>query len=300
MVASPDPDTGTATTEALLRFGAAKLAAAGVPEASVDAEWLLCHATGMPRSRLRLERTRQWPQQVFSTYAKSLVRRSAREPLQHVLGTQPFRRLTLQVSPCVLVPRPETELLVEEVLIEIRSRNLKGPCVVDLGTGSGAIALSIAEELPEAKVYATDLSPEALAVARRNEQRCLGQSVVTFLEGDLFGALEGLKLEGRIEALVCNPPYVATDDLASLEPEVRDHEPSLALDGGADGLAFYRRLSSEAGAWLAPRGFMACEIGYGQAEAVAAIYRAGGFTVQRIVPDCAGIPRAVIASLGGG
>jgi release factor glutamine methyltransferase len=217
-------------------------------------------------------------------FGRALCRRCAGEPLQHVTGEQGFRRLTLRVRPGVFVPRPETE-----VLVDVGLRSLDGtssPVVVDVGTGSGAIALAVKDERPDARVLATDLSPEAVALARENA-RALGLEVEV-LKGDLLGPLpEGLR--GRVDAVLANPPYVAPEDRPSLPTDVLA-EPGLALFGTID---LYRRLFPEALAWLRPGGIVAVEVEERAAEAVAVAARDAGLEAIEVAPDLAGRDRVV-------
>jgi release factor glutamine methyltransferase len=217
-------------------------------------------------------------------FGRALCRRCAGEPLQHVTGEQGFRRLTLRVRPGVFVPRPETE-----VLVEVGLRGLEGtssPVVVDVGTGSGAIALAVKDERPEARVLATDLAPEAVRLARENAA-ALGLDVEV-LQGDLLGPLpDGLR--GRVDAVLANPPYMAPEDRSSLPRDVLS-EPDLALFGTID---LYRRLFPEAFGWLRPGGFVAVEIEERAAEAVAAAARDAGLEAIDVTPDLAGRDRVV-------
>jgi release factor glutamine methyltransferase len=249
------------------------LTAAGVDSPRLDAELLLAHALGVDRARLVIDRDLvvAGPQ---ARAFQSLVRRRAvdREPVAYLLGAKGFRHIELAVDPRVLVPRPETELLVEAALALP-----PGARVVDVGTGSGAVALALKHERPDLDVVATDVSADALAVARENAAR-LGLDV-TFVQADLY--------EGAFDAVLSNPPYVADGD--ELPPEVGRHEPAGALFAGPDGLAVIRRL-------IARRPpFLALEVGAGQAPAVAELAREAGFEDVEALPDLAGIDRVVVA-----
>lgn len=222
-------------------------------------------------------------------YESWVLRRELREPVQRILGYAYFRNLKLTLDGQTLIPRPDTESVVDAVLEVVDRRG--GRCrVLDLGTGSGAIAVSIAEERPGCEVYATDASESALRTARENAAsagRC-----IRFHRADLAAGLDGLA--GGIDLLVSNPPYVATAVLDRLEPEVRDWDPRAALDGGADGLDFYRRIFDEASPLLAPGAAAVLEVGDGQAEKVLELGRAAGYEPLGIRRDLAGSARAVL------
>lgn len=271
----------------VLREGAGVLTAAGVPEPERDAEWLLGAALGLRRGRLPLAARDPVATARRLCFESWCARRARREPLQYVLGTQPFRSCTLRVDERVLIPRPETERVVEFALGFHDGHG----AIADVGTGSGAIAVSLALERPRVAVYATDISPEALALARENAARA-GVTNLHFSEGDLLSALGSRA--GECSLVVCNPPYVATGDFEALEPEVRDWEPRTALDGGPDGLAFYRRLSVEAAARMAPDAWIVLELGADQRGPVEdAFASTGAFARPRIALDYSGIERAV-------
>ena len=212
-----------------------------------------------------------------------VTRRETGEPLQYLTGHQGFRRLDLAVGPGVLVPRPETELVVEQALRRIAG--VDRPAVVDAGTGSGAIALSIAVERPDARVWATELSPEALAWARLNAER-VGAPGVVMLEGDLLGPLPEA-VRGKLDLVVANPPYLAASQLASTAPDVRDHEPVLATVSGPTGLEVPARVAREARAWLRPGGWLVMETWPGQADELLGLL-AEGYEEATVHPDLAG------------
>jgi release factor glutamine methyltransferase len=224
----------------------------------------------------------------MSALNAAAARRARREPLAYILGTRPFFGLTLRVTPDVLIPRPETEILVEVALAEIARTGARR--VVDVGTGSGAIAVAIAAHAPEVRVFATDISPAALAVARENAAVCGVAARITFFEGDL---LEPVAALAPFDIIVSNPPYIAPEEVARLEPEVRDYEPHVALGTHPDPLHFHRRLSVEAPPLLAPGGLLAVEIGIGQADAVTRLWRAAGLEEVTVTADLAGVPRVV-------
>ena len=217
-----------------------------------------------------------------------MERRVEGEPIQYITGVQEFYGLALAVTPAVLIPRPETELLVEAVLGRLpRAGVLR---VADVGTGSGAIAIALAWHLAEARVVAIDCSAEALVVARRNAAAHGVEERIEFVEGDLLG---GLAAGAPLDAVVSNPPYIPEDDRAGLERQVREFEPGLALFAGQDGMAMYDRLLPQAWARLQPGGLLALEIGAGQREAVAR--RLGAWAGVQFLEDLRGIPRTVLA-----
>lgn len=307
-----------------LREAKERLEKAGVVRADWDASWLLANALGVDRVTLYLEPGRDLTRGQVSLFRDLVRRRCAREPLQYILGTQGFMGLELAVDARVLIPRPETEVLVEEVLSWLKTWPTAGHSspghsspghgspghprrdevsvagteeipVVDVGTGSGAIAVALAVLNRQVLAYATDLSAGALVVAAENARRQGVTGRVRLLAGDLLEPLRGLGLDGRMAAVVSNPPYIPAGDIPGLQPEVRDYEPRLALAGGPDGLNPYRKLAPAAGDLLAPGGLLAVEVGAGQAEAVAGIFESNGFARTRIVPDLAGIDRVVTA-----
>lgn len=268
------------------------LAARGVEDARLDAERLAAHVLGVDRLRLYLDFERPLSEVELDALRKRVVRRGLREPLQQILGCQPFREITLRVTPDTLVPRPETEEVVDVALSELDRLSLPVPRVLDLGTGTGCIAISVAVERPEARVTAVECSAPALAVARENAVSCGVAERLRLLSGDLFSPLA----EGeRFDLIVSNPPYLTPDEWRQAPPEVRDHEPKAALVGGDDGLACYRRMFGEAPQCLSPSGTVVVEIGATQGEAVAAIAREAGFRSVRVQQDLAGRDRVVVA-----
>jgi release factor glutamine methyltransferase len=256
------------------------ISAAGSDTPRLDAELLLAGALGVDRAALVMDPAREVAGPAARAFRDLVRRRSAaREPVAYLLGTKGFRHLELEVDRRVLVPRPETELLVE-VALDLPA----GTRVLDVGTGSGAVALALKHERPDLHVTGSDVSDDALEVARSNARR-LGLAV-SFTRADL---LEGAPEAG---AILSNPPYVADADRALLAPEITRHEPELALFAGADGLDVVRRLAAQAGA--SPAGFVAVEIGSGQAPSVAALLRDAGFPATEARRDLAGIERVVI------
>jgi release factor glutamine methyltransferase len=275
-------------TEAL-REGERRLREADVAEARLDAELLLRHVTGWDRARLLVDAGEVLPEGPASAFLALIAARAGRRPLQHLTGRQAFWRHELVVSPAVLIPRPETEVLVEAALS--RLAGMTAPLVADVGTGSGCIAVSIAAERPDARVIATDLSPEALAVARQNAAHAGVADRIAFHEGDLLAPASDV---APLHAVVSNPPYIDASERASLAPEVRDHEPALALFPPHDAYSVYRRLAPSAYDALAAGGWLIVEVGMGMADEVARIGRSAGFGLDAILPDLQGIPRAVV------
>jgi release factor glutamine methyltransferase len=273
-----------------LERAAAFLAARGVESARLEAEVLLADALGSDRGRLYLERAVS--EAVRLRFAELLDRRGRREPLQHLRGRQEFFSRDFVVDPCVLIPRPETERLIETVLGLLRP--IERPRILDVGTGSGVIAVTLALELPDARIFATEVSAAALDVAKENARRLGVGERIEFRSGDLVAPFAG----ERFDLVVSNPPYVPSEEIAGLSPEVRDHEPRVALDGGADGLEFYRRLAACVDGVLAERGWLAVEIGFGQGDAVRRIFSQSGAPAVEVERDLEGIERVVVVRRG--
>ena len=265
----------------------------GVETGRLDAEWLLAAALGVDRLQLYLKYDRPLNSEEREAFKPLLRRRAGREPLQYIIGRTGFRELELKTDPRVLIPRPETEVLVQEVL-DWASAGAES--VWDMGTGAGAVALSLAAEGTWTRVVATDVSPEALSVAADNAERYDLGGHVEFREGSLFEPLE----EGeRFDVIVSNPPYIAEGEKGELQPEVRDWEPPEALFAGEDGLDVIRQLVAGAPKHLLSGGLLALECGLGQAEGIAADVQAtGAFGAVRIRADLTGRPRFVTAERG--
>ena len=228
-----------------LRAASGMLAQAGVPDPAVDAAFLLSHVTGTPHLLLRAEGWRELTQSQLADYQALIDRRCQREPLQYILGTAQFMGVTLRAQPGALIPRNDTETLCEQALARMQGRER----VLDLCTGTGALAIAIALQFPGAQVTAADISADALAVARQNIADTGAR--VTLRQGDLFAAAAG----ERFDIIVSNPPYITAEEMADLQPEVC-REPALALYGGLDGLDFYRRIAREAPDYLLPGGWL--------------------------------------------
>lgn len=281
------------TVRQLLHEAASRLRDAGVPNPELDAERLLGHVLGWDRAKLVAEASAGIAEADGGRFLALVAERATRKPLQHITGRQWFWRHEFLVTPDVLIPRPETELIVEAGLE--RLQGLARPLVVDVGTGSGCIALSLAAERPDAEVVGIDLSPAALAVAAENARRLGLDGRVRLVEGDLLAPVTSL--HGRIDLVASNPPYVGGRD--ELTPEVRDHEPALALFPPGDALSVYRALIPQAAAALRPGGTLLLEVGRGMDAEVARLCESARLGVERIIPDLQAISRTVIARRSG-
>jgi release factor glutamine methyltransferase len=231
------------------------------------------------------------PDETGGRFVALVRRRCAGEPLEYITGEQEFFGLSFLVNPAVLIPRPETEILVEKALALAHNSSVKSPRFADVGTGSGCIAISVARECPQSQMWAVDVSPAALAVARRNAVRHGVADRVHFACADM---LECFRPRPDFDFILSNPPYVAGTEIPDLPPVVRDHEPRLALFGGESGLDACVRLAAQARRHLAPGGFLLMEIGAGQSEIVARILRGAGLAVEPPIADLRGIPRCII------
>jgi release factor glutamine methyltransferase len=272
----------TLTTRGLIDEAERELSAAGVESPRLDAETLLAFVIGAKRAEVVAGLAAQPSAEQIELFNKAVARRAEREPVAYITGTKGFRRIDLAVDPRVLIPRPETELLVAVMKVD-------RPCgILDVATGSGAVALALADELPDATITAADISEDALDVARANAERLGSAARVTFHRSDLLESVDGV-----FDAISANLPYVTREELAGLQPEITEYEPSLALDGGADGLDLVRRLAAQAPAHLKPGGFIALEIGDDQAFATEKILQAAGFVTTEIHQDLAERDRVV-------
>lgn len=284
----------TWTTLSVLDWTTKRFTEAGIGAARLEAQLLLAHVLQCTRTQLYTSFDKPLAEAELAGYRGLIKRRLGGEPVAYLLGEHEFWGLPLEVDAHVLVPRPDTETVVEVARATRADR--AAPCrVLDLCTGSGAIALALAKELPAATVVATEVSPEAAAIARRNAARNGVAERVDVREGDLFAPVAG----ERFDLIVSNPPYIATAVLATLSAEVR-REPRLALDGGADGLAFYDRICAEAAAHLEPGGALVVEHGFDQADAVRARFVAAGFTDVALVHDLGKNPRVTWARRASG
>jgi len=281
------------------------LAKKGVDSPRLQVELLLAHLLKMPRMKLYLNFERTLTPQEIDELRELVKRRGQREPLQHITGSTSFCGLEITVNRHVLIPRPETELLAElgwQFLNQLQTGNKESAIALDFGTGSGCLAIALAAKSPAAIVTALDVSPEALGIAKQNAEANKILERIEFRQGDGFAAL--LDSEGRVtrvpdqvgdsrssslpkqfDLIVSNPPYIASAEIATLQPEVRDHDPRLALDGGTDGLDFYRRLAAEAPAFLKPGGRLMLEFGDGQAADLQNIFAAQKWVVEGVKDD---------------
>ena len=274
----------------VLDWTAARFTREGVESPRVDAEVLLAHCLGLERIRLYMDHDKPMAAEELAAYRAVVQRRLTGEPVAYITGTREFWSLSLEVDPAVLIPRPETELLVELALARCEGGD---PVLADVGTGSGAIAIALAHELPRATVMALDSSAGALDVARRNAAR--HGVALTILQGDLLEPLSGHEeLQGRLDLVVSNPPYVTTAEMEQLPRHVGDFEPRQALCGGADGLDVYRRLVPGAAGALRPGGHLVLEIGHTQAGALSALMEQAGYVEISVHQDLAGLDRAVV------
>lgn len=267
--------------------GVQKLEQAGVPEASWDARLLLEYVCGTTRNDLLVHGDREVSEEYAKRYEQLLEKRMKRIPLQHLTGEQEFMGLVFQVNEHVLIPRQDTEILVEQALKVLKP----GMRILDMCTGSGCILLSLLALTKGCSGVGADISTEALKVAEANGNRLLKDAPgqVHFMQSDLFGSVQG-----TFDVLVSNPPYIPTEVIKGLMPEVREHEPMQALDGSEDGLLFYRRIAGEAGKYLNPDGRIFLEIGYDQGEAVSALLRENGYIDVKVMKDYAGLDRVVL------
>jgi release factor glutamine methyltransferase len=298
-VIAPIPQsTGQATFGEVIAEARRLLEQAGIESAEQEALWILEHVLRLPVHHVLTKRDRVLSLTELMATRGLLERRVGREPLQYILGTQEFCGLEFHVNPAVLIPRPETELLVEYVAQRIPAE--RQATIVDVCTGSGCIAVAIARLRPRARVIATDLSNPSLAVARQNATRHEVCERITWLEGDLLRPLAEKGLEGRIDVIVSNPPYIAEADWATLQPEVRLFEPRGALVAGPQGTELHERLLREADRYLSPTGALILEIGAGQARAMRRIVeQIPGYRFHRLVYDEAGLERVVIVERAG-
>ncbi len=311
------------TVAEILRWAREYLSRLDVPEPYLEGEYLLTHVLGCQRKDLLVHPERFLASDEVKRFSEAIERRERREPPQYILGEVEFRGLLFKVNREVLIPRPETELLVEEAVRNIlgtpyliqKELSMVSPesvSVLDLCTGSGCVAICIARELKKTipltppllkreigglRIYAVDISGGAVAVARENAGRHGVEDRIQFLVGDLFNALEPLKLEGKIDLIVSNPPYVSKKEMEGLQPEIREYEPLQSLYGGEDGLDFYRRIIRDAPRYLKQQGGLIMEIGFSQSGHVRNLLEKekvfSGIEVKR---DLAGIERIIKAS----
>ena len=263
----------------------------------LNAELLLARSLNLSREEIYIHLDGQIEEREEETFKKLVKRRVRGEPLQYILEHQEFWSLDFKVDHRVFIPRPETELLVEQALsILSRTSFEKVPSVLEIGTGSGAIVISLAKELKEIFLVATDISLDALVLAKENAKSAGVLSRIEFVNGDLWGPFGSSNEREPFDLILSNPPYVARSDMDLLAREVKDHEPKIALDGGEEGMEFYRRIASSASLYFRKGGWLLLEVGQGQGQKVSElIEREGSFLKPEIVPDLAGIGRVVKA-----
>jgi release factor glutamine methyltransferase len=289
---APTPPPPTVwTIKALLDWTTDFLARKGIEGPRADAQILLAFVLKCKKVDLIVRYHEEPSEAERSRFRELIQRRVAGWPVAYLVGTRDFYLLTFEVTPDVLIPRPETETLVLEALARLKA--ITAPSVLDLGTGSGCIAVSIAHQKKDSAVTAVDVSPDALTVARKNAVRHGVSERITFLQGDLFAPLAS---EAAFDLIASNPPYIAQPEFATLAADVRDHEPHVALDGGPDGLAFYRRIAADAARRLKAGGRLLLEIGYTQDGAVRSLLAAQSeLEVGPTLKDMSGTPRVVQA-----
>jgi release factor glutamine methyltransferase len=289
----PGLKDGVSLAEAT-RLMAQSFSLAGIEDAKVDARALLCHALHIDRARLLADSERNLEAREIAAISTLAARRLKREPVSRIRGRKEFWSLMLEVTPAVLTPRPETETVVEAALDALAhdGKTMTKLRILDIGTGTGALLLALLAELPTAAGIGTDISAEAIAVARGNAERNGLEARCTFVECDIARGVEG-----PLDLIVSNPPYIPRDEIASLAPEVRDYAPTIALDGGNDGLDVYRAIAAQAPRLLAPGGRLIVELGAGQEDAVATLFTKAGLQASAARKDLAGTPRALAARM---
>lgn len=275
----------------LLKSAEQQFREAGIESPKTEAEWLLATVLNTNRATLHLLRERKLQPSERANFAALLLRRLKREPLQYILGVCEFYGFEFVVSPVVLIPRPETELLVEKV-VESAS-NFSSPRIIDLGTGSGCIAVSLAKLMAKARLVATDISTAALEIAQGNAQRLGVVERIEFRLADMAQS-EAFSASEQFDIVVSNPPYILETERASLQPEIRDWEPAAALYVGEDGLKFYHYIIDYCHRHLRAGGWVACEMASQRSPAIAGLFREAGFHHVQIIKDLAGLERHVI------
>src|SRR5262245_41804058 len=281
---------GATIAEALKEAGE-RLRAASVPNDLLDAQTLLAEALCKDRTYLIINFNQQLSEDILSAFRAMIDRRAAGEPLQYITGRQEFFGLDFEVTPDVLIPRPETELIVEEAIRIVQQEGVSRPVIVDVGAGSGCIAVALARELGDARLVASDVSEPALRVARRNAARHGVGGRVDFVAADL---LDAFAEEEFADFILSNPPYVSEEEMPSLQREVRDWEPRLALTDSNDGLSLYRSLLKDAPSRLRAGGHLICEMGYTQSEKISNMIDHQVWGAGRLLDDLQGIPRTIV------
>lgn len=284
------------TLAEIIKNAATRFAAAGISTARLDAEVLLSHSINKDRAWLITHSHDALDDASHDRFQAAVNRRASREPIQYIVGTREFWGLDFIVTPDVLIPRPETELLVETSIKLARKLQREPVTIIDLCTGSGCIAVSLAKELPEALIIGVDISTKALAMAKENASKHGVLRQVQFFEGDLFQPLEQLGLKGKVDIIISNPPYVPTGLLGYLDPEVKNYEPQTALVAGPHGTELHQRIIEASAAYLRRHGSLLMEMGIGQGEMLLDMLRVSdSFISPAIFKDLAGIDRAIMA-----
>lgn len=278
----------------MLRIGEVALAEAGCRDSRIDAELIMCHLLELDRNQLYLKYPLMQDERVCDAYFSLIDERAAGKPVQYIIGYQDFLDQRFIVTPDVLIPRQETELLVIELYKELKQQKSPwgGLQILDLCCGSGVIGLSLAKRFEQAKVTLADISPAALAIARRNAEALGVDRRCKFVESDLFGAFRKRVGKRDFHAIAANPPYIKTAVISTLQREIVEHEPLLALDGGDDGLVFYKRIIADAAEYLQKGGWLIMEIGYDQGAIIREIVEfSGKYDEISVLPDLAGRDR---------
>jgi release factor glutamine methyltransferase len=291
------PSISEISARALIEIAAHNFAAVGIESSWLDAEVLMAEAAGVTREAI-ITGSNDLSPAILKKFEAMVARREKREPIAYIVGHKEFYSLDFEVSPAVLIPRPETEFVVTAALNSIAGK--ANARVLDIGTGSGAIAIAIAANAVAARVAATDISDDALALAARNAMRHQVAGRIAFRRVDCFEVGEGELPLGLFDLIVSNPPYIDDESLAGLQPEVLNYEPRVALSAGPDGLNFFRRIAAGASLHLQGDGELIVEVGAGQAAAVVQIFERAGLRAFSVLNDFAGHPRVVRARAGGG
>ncbi|HHT9136559.1 MAG TPA: peptide chain release factor N(5)-glutamine methyltransferase [Candidatus Wunengus sp. YC60] len=293
---------GKHTISSLIHWAVRLLQEHGIDSPSMDAEVILSHLLDCKRIDLYVHPDKPVEDIVIMRYKEAIGKRSHRVPLQYITNHAEFMSLDFYVDERVLIPRPETELLVEAVIKKVQTLNYDNEIViVDIGVGSGNIAITLAKKTDKARIFAIDISPDALAVAKINAQRHDVLDKITFLCGDIFKPLEGYGIESKVNFIVSNPPYISGDEFGTLQQEVRDFEPYVALISGQDGLQMFKRIIANTNTWLKPGGYVIFEVGEKQARKVSRLFEDNGcFKKANFVKDYQHIHRIVIAQMEDG
>ncbi|MGC8828186.1 MAG: peptide chain release factor N(5)-glutamine methyltransferase [Verrucomicrobiia bacterium] len=288
------------------------LAKKGIESPRLDSELIISHALGIPRLHLYLNFNKTIPQDKTEIIKEMVIQRGKRIPLQHILGSAVFCGVNLKIDRRALVPRPETEILVETAIELAKTKNLVNPAVLDFGTGSGCIAIAVALKIPDAKVVGIDLSQDAIDLAKENAELNKVGTKIEFYKSsgyDIFknetvihphnnsigdSDIYEQKKSFVFDLILSNPPYIPTDEINNLQPEVKEHDPLTALDGGKDGLDVIRYLARESAIYLKPQGVMIIEIGAGQSAAVSDIMRENGWIIHSVIKDYNKIDRVMV------